>query len=205
MKLLAGLLLMIGNGLWLFGQGPDPPNPDYPDDDPDPPETMTLSLPGLTGSSVNYLAYAPKEGGDFEVENLGGLPASFLFVAFAPDGRRTQQVFELESDEIKMFVTSEYAWAESILISSLQPFALSTAYPVEIAGSRDRSMPVIEPKLPLWVIEIVLPNGELRTVGIDEQNRVHWPVYIPRRSFGVWSFEKESVIREDGAFLPRMR
>jgi len=186
-----------------WGQVSDPPQDDQNDPyDPIPPLGQPLTLGGLTGGGLNYHALVPKEGGAFEIANLGGLPASFLLVEESPNGQVAHQL-EIGPGETKSIEAGFFE--DDVLVVSLQPFRVHAAKPFEMGGVVGDTPPVASPTRPVRVTAVRMLDGSVRTVAIAPDNQVYYPVYIHRQPMGEWSPESKSLITKQGLVLEEIQ
>ncbi len=180
--------------------------PDYPDQsNPYPPPDLSRSLSSqltaIIASGVNYYTYLPKLAeydGDVAIANQGALAATILLVVEDAGKRHQTRLLEMQPFETVYLPGDHFLGAEASYILSLQPFAAKLDEPVDIAGKAIQLFRVQEPRFKLKLTTVEMPDGQVRTMGIDRENRVYFPIYTPGAPpFGHWSEDQGGVQRED--------
>jgi len=193
MALLAGIFISLG-----LAQISDPPQDDQHDpDDPNPPLAMPLRVGNITSSGINYHALVPKDGGTFDIVNLGSLQASVLLLTTGSD-QIVKQV-EIQPGE-KRTISGEY-FGDDVLVVSLQAFKVFTATPIKTAGKFSQEPIVNPPSRPVRIAAVRMLDGTVRPVAITEDNKAYYPVYIHRQPIGEWSPNRKGLLTDHGVIL----
>jgi len=183
---------------------PPPLDPDIVNpDDPIPPKAVTFQarLSGMIGSHVNYYAYVPKLSSDLEIVNQDSRHSAFLFASVSNDGEYEMHTFELEPNARLVLPAEVFQSAQEAHLLSLLPFEAIPTQSIRLAGVESQTIKVRSPDIRLRMVQVATPDGGKRTMGVDNDGGVHFPVFAPESVFGLWSKEDGAVILEDGGTL----
>jgi len=174
-----------------------PPQQDDDVDDPNPPLALPLRIGSITSSGLNYHALVPKDGGTFDIVNLGSLQASVLLVTTGSD-QIVKQV-EIRPGE-KRTISGEY-FEDDVLVVSLQAFKVFTVTPIKTAGKFSQEPIVNSPSRPIRIAAVRMLDGTVRPVAITEDNKAYYPVFIHRQPIGEWSPDRKELVTDHGVVL----
>ena len=160
--------------------------------DPHPPVRQGLALGTAVNSGVNYQAHIPSGTPDFEVVNLGKNKATFMLIMVRANGEHHGRSFQLGPDEERVFSKDLLKFAPTLYLISMQNFGVRTQDPGQV-------IPVQEPRVALKQLGVETPDGQVVTVGVDESNKVHYPVY--GTVIGQWELETREVTLKNGVIL----
>ncbi len=177
------------------------PPDDITHDNPIPPIPDPLQLPSILGSGNNFTAYIPYGGVKLRLRNQGEFSSSILMMAISADGDRQTRIVELAPGESQVIEAGFFRSDGPVHLISLQDFEATALTAVVIAGRETANVPVRAPRSRLRLAQVETSLG-VRTMGVDWDGFVHFPVFNPERPFGVWSEEDEAVIAKDGVSLP---
>jgi len=194
-------LLLLGFLCQLVGAQMSPPD-DITHDNPIPPTPSPLQLPDILGSGNNYTAYLPEGGPLLRLKNQGELPTTILAIAISADGDRQARTVDLGPGESHILDTAPFLAVGPVHLISLQDFEATALEPLRLLGRETAIVPVLAPRTRLKLVEVETPDGHVRTVGVDWDDRVHFPVFNPGSPFGTWDEAGRTVFLKDGAGLP---
>jgi len=155
-----------------------------------------LRVGNITSSGLNYHALVPKDGGTFDIVNLGSPQASILLVTTDSD-----QIVNQPGE--KRSVSGDY-FDDDVLVISLQALKVFTAPPIKTAGTFSQEPIVNPPSRPVRIAGVCMLDGTVRPVAITEDNNAYYPVYIHRQPIGEWSPDRKKLVTDHGVVLEEM-
>lgn len=137
---------------------------------------LARELSGMLVSLSNFTGSLPADAAHFTIENLGSQPATVLMVSHNEAGEQIRRNIFLEAGEAQDIQSPGEEVNGMIYFLSLQNFTLTTRSPVSLGGPPTRRLSVKSASAPMTLRQIEMA-GDNRTIGIDFEGKVHYPVY----------------------------